>query len=153
MNKKKIVFISCGQITEEEKTLGKKICDLVTELTPFEPYFAQFQSSMEGVTDKIFNKLKEADGFITVMHDRGNVIHGEHSTKRGSVWIEQEIAIASFIVHSLHRTLNVASYVQQGIKLEGVRKYIMFNPIQFKDVEEVYNGRAKLDQKVGLIKV
>ena len=36
---KQIVFISCGQRTDEEKRLGHQIQELVRELTPFGAVF------------------------------------------------------------------------------------------------------------------
>jgi hypothetical protein len=50
---KKIVFISCGQFLESEKALGNKAAELVRKLTPFEGYFAENQSDLNGVTESI----------------------------------------------------------------------------------------------------
>lgn len=97
MNKKEIVFISCGQRTEEKIVLGKKIVLIVEELTPFSAYFAENVNDLEGLIKSVFSKLNEAVGFIFVMHNRGSVKAGEEFFVRGSVWIEQEIAIAAFL--------------------------------------------------------
>lgn len=126
-----------GQLTQEEKSLGKQIQSLVAELTPFEPYFAEYQSSLEGLTDNIFRSLDQAVGFITVMHSRGEVTIPDRKIMRASVWVEQEIAIAAFLVQTLGRKLHAVAFIQDGIHLEGVRKYIIFKPEPFKESAEV----------------
>jgi hypothetical protein len=44
-----LIFVSCGQVTEEEKKLGAEVCKLIEELTPYEPYFAENQATLQGV--------------------------------------------------------------------------------------------------------
>lgn len=143
-SERKMVFISCGQRTLEEKQLGQDIMVLVRKITPFEPYFADFQSSLQGVTQNIFAKLNEAVGLISVMHQRGDVTAGEEKFTRASVWVEQEIAIASFIEHTLGTPFHVAAFSEKGVKLEGVRKYIILNPFTFQANEEVLEKLRKI---------
>lgn len=123
------IFISCGQQTDEEKELGKKIQKLVRELTQYDPYFAEFQNSLEGLSKNIFSELYKCKGFITVLHRRGEVSPGDHS--RASVWVEQEIAIAAFIKQVLKKDIKIVPLIQSGIKLEGVRKQLILNPKEF----------------------
>ena len=89
-DQKPIVFISCGQQTTEEKQLGEEIQTIVRNLTPFEPYYAEYQSSLEGLTKNIFESLSRCVGFIAVMHHRGR-INSDSGSIRASVWVEQEI--------------------------------------------------------------
>lgn len=138
MSNKQIIFISCGQRTEEEKQLGKEIQSLVRELTPFEPYFAELQHSLSAITKNIFEKLHNAAGFISVMHHRGDVTIPNQKMIRASVWIEQEIAIASFMEQVLHRQFNILCFIQDGITNEGVREYLHLNPISFVTHEEIF---------------
>ena len=56
---------------------------------------------------------------------------------RGSVWIEQEIAIAAFLVQALSHPLPARAYVEAGIRTEGVRGFILLNPVEFATSEEV----------------
>ena len=134
---KPLIFISCGQRTDEEKHLGREIIRLIEEQGLFEPYFAEFQSDLEGVTNNIFKKLNEAVGFITVMHSRGRVNDGSQQGERGSIWIEQEIAIASFLAHTTQRKFSALSFVQEGIQLEGVREYILLNSHRFRTEHDI----------------
>ena len=136
-----IVFISCGQRTQEEKRLGQQIGQLVRNLTPFKPYFAENQASLEGLTSHIFNALRRAAGFIAVLHRRGFVsleATGEGpALTRASVWVEQEIAIAAFLRQSMGIPIEVMGFIEKGIALEGVRQYVLMNPIEFERNDEV----------------
>src|SRR6266852_2410040 len=134
---KRTVFISCGQFLESEKTLGKKVAELVAVLTPFEGYFAENQSSLEGVTESILGRLYDSVGFIAIMHYRGAVTVQDRTITRASVWIEQEIAIAAFMGQFLKRPLRTVSYYQEGIQLEGVRQFILLNAKPFRTTEDV----------------
>jgi len=130
------VFISCGQSSELERELGRNIATRVSQITPFIGYFAQNQQSLDGLTSDIFNAIHNSAGFIAVMHRRDLLPNGQGEF-RGSVWVEQEIAIAAFIVQSLGLKLPSRAYVQRGIRREGVRGYILLNPIEFETSEEV----------------
>jgi hypothetical protein len=128
------VFISCGQQTPEEIELGNTIAALVEEETSLKGYFAEYQASLEGLTQNIFNALYNSSGFIAVMHHRDELSLNEY---RGSVWVEQELAIAAFIVQTLGISLPSRAYIQRGIRREGVRGFIILNPIEFDTNEEV----------------
>ena len=145
MSGRRIVFISCGQRTDEERHLGQAIFDLVKALTPLTPFFAAEVSSVNALTTEIFQNLKNAAGFICVMHRRGEVhIGGAHVGTRGSVFIEQEIAIASFIHQVLGQRLSVAAFIENDIFLEGIREHIPFNPDSFGSNDEVLEKLRKV---------
>lgn len=132
------VFISCGQVTPAELQLGNSVSDLVRRLTPYEPYFAQNQSSLEGLSRNILDALNDAVGLIAIMHARGKVVSfdGKEHT-RASVWIEQEIAIAAFVTQALKRPIHVKAYIHADIKREGMRDQLHLNPIAFSQNEEI----------------
>ena len=130
------VFISCGQSSEEERELGRTIASHVSQYTPFVGYFAQDQQTLDGLTRDIFNAIHNSAGFIAVMHRRDKLANNQGEF-RGSVWVEQEIAIASFLVQSLGLKLPSRAYVQKGIRREGVRGYILLNPVEFESSDEV----------------
>ena len=95
MSERPLVFISCGQYHDSEKALGKEIAQLANEMG-LEGYFAENQNSVAALASNIFAKLNEAAAFVVVIHPRGTVQGlGGESHIRASVWIEQEIAIAS----------------------------------------------------------
>ena len=132
---RKTVFISCGQFTDDERDLGKRACDLVRELTPFDGYFAQNQITLKALSENILTRLYESVGLIVIMHHRGK-IEG-HEINRASVWVEQEVAMATLMEQVLRRPLHAALFVQHGITLEGLRKYIQFNANEFAKSEDV----------------
>src|SRR5258708_3723041 len=108
---KPIIFVSCGQYSPNERKLGEDICRLIHEIRPdLEPYFAQAQSTVDGLSNNILKALYSAAGFICVMHERGEVRGGDEVYIRGSVWIEQEIAIAAFMTHVLDSRLPASFY-------------------------------------------
>ncbi len=139
------VFVSCGQFTKEERKLGRDVCDLVRQLTPFTPYFADMQSSLEGLTDNILGQLNRCVGLIAVMHPRGEVVfpNGAKHT-RGSVWIEQELGIAAFITQVLKRPIKVAAYIHYSVKREGMRDQLHLNPVLFETSDEVQKNLRDL---------
>ncbi len=133
-----IVFISCGQYSEHEIALGRRLANIVdTELKPCKGYFADNQSSLEGLSKHILGALNRCVGFVAVMHHRGVVrtLKGEHI--RASVWVEQELAIAAFIQQTLARSIAVAVYFQTGIRREGIRDQLILNPTEFNHEDEV----------------
>lgn len=145
MSDQPILFISCGQVTEEEKQLGKDIVRLVADLTPFRPYFAEEVSSLDGLTNSILRALEAAGGFIAVMHPRGKVITPLGNHIRASVWVEQEIAIAAHLVHVHNKKLHVQAYAHCDIQLEGIRERLHLNPVRFTTSQEVLDDlRQKL---------
>ena len=131
------VFVSCGQVTAEERQLGIDICILVSRLTSLTPYFAENQTSFEGVSRNILRALGNSVAFIGVMHHRGRVATPDGEIVRASVWIEQEIAIAAFMTEFLQKKLHVRLYAQRGINREGIRDKLLLNPIPFDTHEEV----------------
>jgi hypothetical protein len=141
------IFISCGQYHEHERLLGKKLTELVKELTPFEGYFAQNQTSLNGLSENIFRELNNCVGLVVVMHARGALETPEGKTViRASVWIEQEVAIAAFIQHTQEKEIKIILYAENGISIEGVRTQLHLNPIVFEKNEDVENDlRNKLE--------
>lgn len=137
---RRTVFISCGQFTEEERELGDKVRALVDDSTPFQGYFAQNQVSLKALSENVLSRLYESVGLIVIMHRRGTVQTLDHKLTRASVWIEQEIAIAALMEQVLHRPLHVAVFIQRGIEIEGIRKQLHLNPIEFARGEEVIAG-------------
>lgn len=140
-----LIFVSCGQVTDQEKALGRNICGLVRKLTPHEPYFAENQSSLEALSKNILRNLNQAVGLIVILHPRGTVISKAGQPRvRASVWIEQEIAIAAFINQVLDRPLQVAPYVHASVGREGMREHLQLNSIRFGSDSEILDHLANL---------
>jgi len=72
------------------------------------------------------------------MHPRGVVKFPNGLEQvRGSVWIEQEIAMAAYITQILERPIKVAPYIHVDICREGMRDQLQLNSKPFKDDSEV----------------
>jgi len=132
---RKTVFISCGQYAPEERELGKQVCEMVAKYTPFEGYFAENQTTLRALSENVLSRLYESVGLIVIMHHRGK-IEGRDIT-RASVWIEQEVAIATLMEQILRRPLHVALFVQHGTAIEGIRQQLQLNAYPFTTGEEV----------------
>lgn len=131
-----LVFISCGQYTDAEKAIGVKISDIIRSHTDYVPYFAENQRSFEGLSNSILAALHRMCAMVVIMHKRGEVKTPHDRFHRGSVWVEQEIAIAAAMQHA-GRDIIVAAYVQDGIKREGLRDLLHLNPISFITEDDI----------------
>jgi hypothetical protein len=82
------------------------------------------------------------------MHPRGTVSNPNSATEapwvRGSVWVEQEIAIAAFIAQALQRPMRVRAYVHESIRREGLRDKLHLNPEVFRDDSEILKNLCSL---------
>lgn len=132
-----LIFISCGQFSEHERSLGKRLAELIEGFTPYAPFFAQNENSFEALSRNIITALHRMSGMVFVMHKRGRVEtpHGSHD--RGSVWIEQEIAIAASLRQLRNSELAVAGYIEDGIRREGLRDLLHLNTVPFTNDSQV----------------
>jgi len=140
---KPLIFISCGQVTTQELQLGKLLFDIITEDGRYEPYFAETQSTLEGVTANILGKLLVAEAFVGVLHPRGAVHIAptpndrERIITRASVWVEQEVAILAGLAELRRSSIKIQLYAKRGVVREGLRTFVMANPYEFDAEEEV----------------
>jgi hypothetical protein len=135
---RKTVFISCGQFTAEEKQLGKDIVKLVRDSTDLTPFFAEEVHDLNGLDSNILAALHDCAAFITVLHPRGEIVRPDGSKLiRASTWIEQEIAIATYIKRTEKRQLPIIAFIHKSVGLEGIRSLIHINPIQFSNEAEI----------------
>lgn len=147
MSQKPVIFISCGQSTEEERKLGAKICEMIREIRPeFEPYFAEAQTTVEALSNNVLGALHKAAGIVCIMHERGEVKSPTGTTIRGSVWVEQELAIAAYMQHVLKRDVPVLFYKRPSVALEGIRSVLLANPtLCFSSSEDILDDlRSRL---------
>ncbi len=134
----KTIFISCGQFTDAEKRLGKRIAEVVRTMTHLDPFFAEEVQDLNGLDANILRALHECVAFITVLHPRGQLTRPDKSVlTRASVWIEQEIAIATYIQQIENRPLPIIAFKHKSVSREGIRDLLHLNPIEFTDEEEV----------------
>jgi hypothetical protein len=132
------IFISCGQYTDSEKRLGKQIAEMVRTLTGMEPFFAEEVQDLNGLDANILGALRNCVAFITVLHPRGEIRRPDGSVLvRASVWIEQEIAVATYIQRVENRHLPIIAFKHKSVGREGIRDLLHLNPIEFADEADV----------------
>jgi hypothetical protein len=142
---KKKIFSSCGQWKEEEKQLGRAVCDLISSHDKFSAYFAENQSSLEAFTAHILKTLDECFGFIGIMHRRGEIQTPDRGTvHRASVWIEQELSVVAYMSQVLQRQMQIHLFIQNGIVREGIREKLLINATNFENGDEVIQAIPSL---------
>ena len=121
------VFISCGQRAEREENIGLEV-DRYFRERDFETYFAKKVHSPKALTEHIFAYLKESEYFVFIDFKREKI---ESSKFRGSLFVNQEIAIATFL------KLQGIGFLEKGVKREGILNYHIYNAFPFKDGTEI----------------
>jgi hypothetical protein len=117
---------------------------MVRKLTDLEPFFAEEVQDLNGLDANILNALRNCVAFITVLHPRGEIKRPGGSTLvRGSVWIEQEIAIATYIQRVENRQLPIIAFKHKSVGREGIRDLLHLNPIEFTNESEVLAALPK----------
>ena len=124
------VFISCGQQTEEEKSIGKGIVEYF-EKRGFDPYFAEEVHSPLGLTENIYKNLGSCEYFIAINFKRDD-------TDFGSLFVQQELAIASY------NGTQLLAFHMPSIKLKGVVKYLHVNSIKFSSLSDIIRSLDRL---------
>ena len=134
----RLIFICHGQLPGEEEK-GLALRNLIDGIPGFRAFFAEAVHSTVGLSQHIFGNLERCDGFLAVMHRRGDVsFHGREFT-RASVWVQQELAIVSFInsLRAPERRIKVRVFAQHGIKREGLASQLILNPIEFENDDQI----------------
>jgi hypothetical protein len=140
----KQIFVSCGQESQDEIALGRKIIKVIDEHKGMRGFFAQDVHSPSDLNRAVFDQLKTCDGFFAVMHKRGKITYGKYApSQRSSVWIQQEIAILCYRMHLQGSHVPIRVYAEKGILLEGVMKTAIVNPLQFEKDEDVLSGLSQ----------
>lgn len=149
---KPFIFISCGQYATSEKELGKRISKMVKELTEFEPFFAEEVQDLNGLDANILTALHDCVAFITILHPRGVIDRpgNQPPLVRASVWIEQEIAIATYIQRVEGRKIPIIAFKHRSVGREGIRDLIQLNPIEFENESEILEALPGCLSQLGI---
>jgi len=129
--KKATVFISCGQRNETEKKFGNW---LERYFKPkYDVYFAEEVHSSKPLLTSIFSALRESEYFVSFNPYR------EETRDVGSVFVQQEIAIAAFL------KMQMISFHERGVsKIEGIASGLHLNSIEIKEPDDM---KYHLDKK------
>jgi len=134
----RLIFICHGQLADE-KPKGLALAELIDNTPGFRAFFAENVHSTDGLSQHIFTNLERCDGFLAVTHKRGEVRFLEREFTRASVWVQQELAIVSFVNWQRHaaRHIKVRVFAQRGIKREGLADTLILNPIEFDNDDQL----------------
>jgi len=135
----KLIFISCGQQTEEEKRIGTSVKQLVDSKPGYKAYFAEYVQSLDALAKNIFDGLSICSGLISFMHERGFVkTNGEMEWGyRSSVWVNQEIAILAYRRQFEGIEIPILVFKDEKVRLEGAMTSLIVNPIIMKSESEI----------------
>ena len=134
---KRLIFVSCGQHTDEEKRFGQEILKLIN-LVGMTGFFADEVHQAADLNTSLFKELQRCDALVAVLQKRGEVHYEKFPlVQRGSVWIQQEIAVLFYRSFLLDRTIPMRIYMEGGILHEGLTTVSIINPIQFENKETV----------------
>ena len=126
----KLIFISCGQQTDEEKNLGTSVKELVDSIPGYKAYFAEYVQNLDALAKNVFDGLRKCSGLIYFLHERGLVM--TESKKewgyRSSVWVNQEIAILAYRKQFEGIDIPVLIFNDDKIRLEGAMTSLIVNP-------------------------
>src|SRR5437773_12304267 len=88
-----LIFVSCPQANEEERKLASNVRKLL-ESRGYETYIAVESQSLRGIVEGIYPQIEKAEYFLSIDLARDKLEKGDC---RGSCFVNQEIAIASFL--------------------------------------------------------
>jgi hypothetical protein len=120
------VFISCGQNqNSDEVQIATEIATSLSKLG-FDPYIAVQEHSLRGLTDNLFNRLRESEYLVFVDFRRDQLAN--KSEHRGSLFSHQELAIAAFL------GMEVLAFQEAGVlQLDGMIRFLQANAFPFTD--------------------
>ena len=135
---KKIIFVSCGQRTQQEQNLGQGVEDLVNRTPGFCAYRAASVQDLQGLNENIMQALNRCSGLVAILHCRGIISVGENrSGETSSIWINQEIAVLSYRRWLESAPIPVRIFKDPGVALEGAMTSQIANPTDFTSNNQV----------------
>lgn len=132
----RLIFVSCGQVTEEEKQLGSAVKDLIDSTEGFQAYFAEKVHDLSALGHHIFDALHRCSGAISFLQNRGSVreVLGKDWGIRSSVWVNQEIAILAFRNFLESANLPILVFKDINVRIEGAMTSFIVNPLPFVSI-------------------
>ncbi len=121
------VFISCGQHSEAEISVAKRIAALLAG-RGFDPYVAKVIENVFEINSGIICELKSSDYYLLINFRRDRIRWGRY---HGSLFSNQEFAIAFAL--GFERMIVVS---QKGVEPEGMLRYIGCNTRAFEAPDE-----------------
>lgn len=134
----KLIFVSCGQQTADEKKLGTSVKQLIDSKSGYKAYFAEYVQSLDGLSKNVFDGLRRCSGLISFLHERGSVKQGEEEWGfRSSAWVNQEIAILAYRKQFEGIEIPILIFKDETVRLEGAMTSLIVNPKPMKSESEI----------------
>lgn len=134
----KLIFISCGQQTPNEKKLGTAVQLLVNSISGFKAYFAEYVQNLDALSHNVFDGLRKCSGLISFLHERGKVIHDSKEWGyRSSAWVNQEIAILAYRKQFEGIDIPILVFKDEKVRLEGAMTSLIVNPITMSSEDDI----------------
>jgi len=125
------VFISCGQSSQNERDVAARIQHWFED-NGFEPYVAINVQTIQDVNSGIISELKGSDYYVFIDCPRDEIQPCDEVCYRGSLFTNQELAIAYVLGFE-----KVIFLQHHNVKLEGLLRYMASNAIKFDNYSEV----------------
>jgi len=130
------VFISCGQASPAERQVTHSIATWFSS-QGFSPYVAIQVQSILDLNSGIIGELKTSDYYLFVNFRRDRLKCFPRREYRGSLFTNQELAIAYALGFEHMLMIN-----QLGVRREGVFQFMVSNVPEFATLNEVH-GRVQ----------
>jgi hypothetical protein len=127
------VFISCGQHFKKERTAASQLQDWFKE-QGYQPYVAIKAQSIQDVNSGIIGELKNSDYYVFIDFRREQLRTRGSKQWRGSLFTNQELAIAYLLGFE-----KVLFLKHKDLPLEGLLRYMASNAIKFSSTSEIAN--------------
>jgi len=131
------IFLSCGQASSEEKAFATNLKKrLEGKRYNFQVFVAISESTIKELDRELLDHLKTSDYFLCINFRREIIsdVHKEQCGYRGSLYTNQEIAMASAVGFGSE---NMLIFSQKGIMPDGLLKTLVRNDCEFSDNEEL----------------
>lgn len=125
------IFISCGQRPGPEKEFCERIKPIL-EAKGFQVYISIEVMSILDLNRGIISALKNSDYYLFVNFPREEVSIGSDNWRRGSLYTNQELAIA--IASGFENCLFIN---HKDAKKEGIHEYLVSNVADFDSVDDL----------------
>lgn len=135
----RLIFVSCGQLRQEEKSLGQRIKSEIDATSGFKAYFAETVHDLSGLSSHIFDALRRSSGAVIVLQPRGEVHAADGGILgiRSSVWINQEVALLAYRQFFERRAIPILAFRDPAVGLEGAMTAFIINPKPSVDEDTV----------------
>jgi hypothetical protein len=132
------IFVSCGQKTEKEISLGLRVKEAIDAEPGFKAYFAENVQNLNSLNHNVFDAISQCSGVVVFFHDRGTFTDNQgESTRSSSIWINQEMAILSYRQFFESRNIPILPFKEGAVSLGGAMTSMILHPLPITSEADV----------------